>query len=222
MPVRPKRSNPISTRPVYLPRVPAKELQQAAKAAGAAAGAVRIFFEADAGDLDVETLAKRLEETLGRRVVLMGEPLSALAGRPQTEVRQRVAAAANAMAWARVRDVSRKDYRVLPLRSEVDQEEATLRARSQPEYKGLSHPRVSPDFLYNAAALQGAYRELLGEETALVVTDRRLAWWSAAGGRWSETELAAGIPTLLSVVNDPARRTATLASDLARALRLNP
>lgn len=198
MPVRPTRSNPLSTRPVYLPKVPAKELQEAAKAAKAAPDdAVRVYVDGDAGGLDVKELAGRLSEALGRQAVVMGDVASALAGRPQTEVRRIVATAANAMAWARVRDVSKEDYRMLPLRSEVDAEEARLRGRSQPSYGGVSHPGGEYGYPYDAAALQEAYRGLLGDEPAVVLTDRRLVTWS--GSEWSATPRLMGNPLVLSV-----------------------
>jgi hypothetical protein len=180
-----------------------------------AEGAIHIFVDGEAGPLDVVALARRLEETLGRKTVVMGEVVAALAGRPQTEVRQMVAAAANAMAWARVRDTSRQEYRVLPLRSEVDQEEARLRGRSQPAYEGVSHPKGGYSSFYDAAALQEAYRGLLGDEPAIVLTDRRLASWSSA--EWSEISVVAGNPTLLSVPDVALRQIDTLASKLASA-----
>ena len=198
MPVRPTRSNPLSTRPVYLPRVPAKELQEAATAAKSAPGdALRVYVDGKTGALDVEALAGRLSKTLERRTVVMGDVASALAGRPQTEVRRIVATAANAMAWARVRDPSRKEYRVLPLRSEVDAEEARLRGRSQPSYGGVSHPGGAYEYPYDAAALQDAYRSLLGDEAAVVLTDRRMVTWS--GAEWSATARLAGNPLVLSL-----------------------
>ncbi|MDI6858557.1 MAG: hypothetical protein QME71_09625 [Dehalococcoidia bacterium] len=210
MPVRPTRSNPLSTRPVYLPKVPAKELQEAAKAAKTAQGdAVRIYIDGDARGLDVERLAGRLSEALGRQAVVMGDIVAALAGRPQTEVRRIVATAANAIAWARVRDVAKEDYRILPMRSEVDAEEARLRGRSQPSYGGVSHPGGEYEYPYDAAALQEAYRGLLGDEAAVVLTDRRLVTWS--GSEWSATPRLTGSPLVLSV-SDPSSVEAVFSS----------
>lgn len=216
MPVRPTRTNPLSTRPVYLPRVPAKELQEAAKAAKAAPDdAVPIYVDGETGGLDLEALAGRLSETLGRQTVVVNDIVAALAGRPQTEVRRMVATAANAIAWARVRDASKEDYRVLPLRSEVDSEEARLRGRSQPSYSGVSHPGGEYEFPYEAAALQEAYRALLGEQAAVVITDRRMITWGGAG--WSATARQAGNPFVLSVSGPSS--VETVFSDLVKALK---
>lgn len=205
MAVRPKRSNPISTQPVYLPRVPAKELQAAAKARSSVGGAaIRIFVDGDLGGFAIGALAERLSQSEGRAAAVGGELVSVLAGRPQTEVRQAVSAVGHRLAWARIRDVTRRDYRVLPLRGEVDEEETSFLARSQPEYAGVSRPAASTGLLYDAAEVQSAYRELLpsGEEGDLmdiVITDRRLVLWDARAKGWTPLTILPGTPFLISM-----------------------
>jgi hypothetical protein len=61
MAVRPKRKDPISTRPIYLPKVPAKELREAAEAGASIEGpCLRIYVDGAPDDLDIEGLAQRL------------------------------------------------------------------------------------------------------------------------------------------------------------------
>jgi hypothetical protein len=151
--------------------------------------------------------------------------VSSLLGRPQTEVRDAVAALANRLAWARIRDPDKQNYRSLPLRGEVDGEEARLRARSLPEYEGLTGPPPSPALLYDVAEVQAAYRELLhegkedGADTRIVVTDRRLAHWDADAGKWSRLAVLEGAPIVASVADDGAPGDpAALAGEIRQAL----
>jgi len=205
MAVKPKRTNPMSTRPVYLPRVPAKELREAANAGSAVEGAaIRILIDGAIGLHDARVLAERVSDYEERPVTFEGDLVSVLARLPQTEVRQAVAALGHHLAWARIRDVTRQDYRVLPLRGEVDEEETRFLARSQPEYAGVSRPAASTGLLYDAAEVQSAYRELLpsGEEGDLmdiVITDRRLVLWDARAKGWTPLTILPGTPFLVSM-----------------------
>jgi len=205
MAVQPKRTNPTSTRPVYLPRVPAKELQEAAKGMSAAQGAaIRVFADGDLSGFEVGVLAERLSQAEGRVASFEGELVAVLSGRPQTEVRQAVSAAGHRLAWARIRDASKQDYRVLPLRGEADEEEARLRARTQPEYEGVTKPPLTFGLLYDGEEVQAAYHALLGqselaEAVCIVVTDRRLGRWDAETERWIAQDVLAGSPIVVSV-----------------------
>ncbi|OGO52091.1 MAG: hypothetical protein A2148_09645 [Chloroflexi bacterium RBG_16_68_14] len=205
MAVRPRRKDPISTRPVYLPKVPAKELQEVAKArTSAAAPGLRIYTDGAPGDPDIEKLAQLVAQAEAGAAVV-GELLSELAGRPHREVRDTVAALAHGLAWARIRDPAKQDYRVLPLRGEIDQEEARFRARSLPEYPGLQAPSPPVAAMYDASRVQAAYREVLpqgrddGGSTYIVITGRRLGRWDAKAGRWTPLAVLPGPPVLVSV-----------------------
>ncbi|HUS83207.1 MAG TPA: DUF6775 family putative metallopeptidase [Dehalococcoidia bacterium] len=201
MAVRPGRKDPLSTRAVYLPRVSAKQLQDAANAAPTApAGRTRVYIETAPAHLDVDTLLRHLSEPQKHAPYFAGELVAALARCPQTQIRDAVAAAANRLAWARIDDATKRRYRRLPRRGDVDQEEAQLKARSQPEYDGIDRPSLPLDAVYDAAEVQAAYREMLSLAQALpavVVTGRRLATWDADRERWAETASLAGDPALV-------------------------
>ena len=226
MAVRPKRKSPISTRPIYLPKVPAKELRAAAGVGVETAGAgPRVYADSWAVGFDADGLAQRLAAGNAPAAVVAGELVSALAGRPHGEVRDAVAAAANRLAWARIGDPEQESYRSLPLRGEVDQEEARFRARTQPEYEGLQTPAYSMDVLYDGAEVQAAFRDLLpagdaGATSAVVVTDRRIASWDAGARRWTPLAVLPGDPVLVSVTAPDAPPDAdALAEEVGRAIR---
>ena len=210
MAVRPRRKDPISTRPIYLPRVPARELrgtEQGAATVGEAS--LRIYLDGAALGPDLEDLARRLGVEVGRPSAFAGDLASALAGRPQTQVRDAVAAAGHRLAWARVRDPEDREYRVLPLRGEVDQEEARLRGRSQPEYEGLRGPSPPAGLLYDGAEVQAAYRELLAGQsedaavTCVVLTDRQLGRWDEQSKTWTSVSVVSGVPLVASFASAP-------------------
>ncbi len=219
MAVRPKRKNPISTRPIYLPKVPAKELRETAKAGAAKeAPGLRVYVDGSTVDVDIAALAEHLGGAVG------GEVVSSLVGRPQSEVRDVVAALAGRLAWARVRDPEKQEYRMLPLRGEVDHEEARFRARTLPEYEDRE-TRVPPaDALYDGPEVQAAYRDLLasndGGATNVVVTDRRIACWDEKAKRWTPAAVLPGIPVLASVSagESPAGADA-LAKEIGQTLK---
>jgi len=225
MAVQPKRTNPTSTRPVYLPRVPAKELEEAAKGISAVQGAAfRVFTDGDLSGFEIGALAGRLSQTEGRVASFEGELVAVLAGRPQTEVRQTVSAAGHRLAWARVRDASKQDYRVLPLRGEADEEEARLHARTQPEYEGVAKPPLTFGLLYDGEEVQAAYRALLGEgeragAVCIVVTDRRLGRWDAEAKRWTAQDVLAGSPIVASAGSEgPSPSVDALLEDIRQTL----
>jgi hypothetical protein len=156
--------------------VPAKELREVAKAGAAKEGSgLRVYVDGTTVDLDVEGLAQRLGGAVA------GELVSTLVGRPQSEVRDEVAALARRVASARIRDPEKQEHRMLPLRGEVDHEEARFRARTLPEYEDRETHVPPADALYDGAEVQAAYRDLLasddGGTTNVVVTDRRIACW---------------------------------------------
>lgn len=205
MAVRPKRKDPISTRPVYLPKVPARELQEVARARiSTAVPGLRIYTDGAPGDPHIEKLAQLVARS-EQGAAVEGELVSVLAGRPHREVRDTVAALAHGLAWARVRDSAKQEYRVLPLRGEVDGEEARFRARSLPTYSGLPTPSPSAAALYDASQVQAAFREALPHErdkgtgTYIVITDRQLGRWDAKAGRWTPLAVLPGTPVLVSV-----------------------
>lgn len=219
MAVRPKRKNPVSTRPIYLPRVPAKELRETAKAAAAKEGpGLRVYVDGATVDFDIKGLAERLGGAVG------GEIVSSLVGRPQSEVRDAVAALGNRLAWARIRDPEKQEYRILPLRGEVDHEEARFRARTLPEYEDRE-TRVPPaGALYDGPEVQAAYRDLLAPEgdgiTNVVVTDRRIACWDEGGKRWLPAVVLPGVPVLASVnAGETPAAADALAEEIGQTLR---
>jgi hypothetical protein len=185
-----------------------------------------IYTDGPTGDLDIEELAQSLGRSQARPVTVGGELVSALIGRPHTEVRDAVAALAHRLAWARVRDPAKQEYRVLPLRGEVDQEEARLRARSLPDYEGIRAPSPPARVLYDGAEVQAAYRELLpqdnddGSSIYVVITDRRLARWDANAGSWTPlTALSSGLPVLVSAGGQQGPiDTSALVAEIRRAL----
>lgn len=198
MAVRPKRKNPVSTRPIYLPRVPAKELRDAAKAVAAKEGpGPRVYVDTTSVDFDIKGLAQRLGGAVA------GELVSTLVGRPQSEVRDEVAALARRVASARIRDPEKQEHRMLPLRGEVDHEEARFRARTLPEYEDRETHVPPADALYDGAEVQAAYRELLAPEgdgnTNVIVTDRPIASWDESARSWTPAVVVPGTPVLVSV-----------------------
>ncbi len=205
MAVRPKRKDPISTRPIYLPKVPARELPRVARPTAPTEGLrVRIYVDGAPADLDVEGLAQALARAQTLPTTVEGELLAALAGRAHSQVRDTVAALAHRLAWARIRDPAKREYRLLPLHGEVDQEEARFRAWSLPQYEGLRAPSPAAAALYDADEVQAAYRELIplegdGDAICIVITDRRLARWDAAANRWTPVRVLPGVPILASV-----------------------
>ena len=219
MAVRPERKDALSTRPVYLPRVSLKALEEAARPAADAEGATLRLYAECVADIDLTALAKRLSEAGLGDVRFAGGVVGTLFGKPQTQVRETLSVAANRLAWAHIVDASKREYRLLPLRSQVDREEAWLLARSQPAYEGMEHPSSIPDGLYEAAELQAVYGDLLGGSTpAIVFTTRRPARWDAASGRWAEEASIPGAPTIVcavaSTVDELVKRTQrALASD---------
>lgn len=200
MAVRPKRASPLSTRPVYLPRVAAKELLEAAKGLKSEAAVVPAFTDGDVPAATVETLLPQLAAAIGQEVEMRGPVVAVLSALPQGEVRQAVSALGNALAWARVKDSSRKDYRTLPLRAEVDEEEARFLARSQPSYEGVAHPIPALPFPYDAYAVQAAFSALL-REPAVLITSRRLVTWDDSAGRWSPIPVVPDAPALVSIAD---------------------
>jgi hypothetical protein len=219
MAVRPERKDALSTRPVYLPRVSLKALEEAARQATDAEGASLRLYAESAADIDLTALAKRLSEAGLGDVRFAGGVVGALFGKPQTQVRDAISVAANRLAWAHIVDASKREYRLLPLRSQVDREETWLMARSQPAFEGVEHPSSIPDGLYEAAELQAAYRELLSDAAAaVVVTRRRPARWDASSGRWVEEASVPGAPAIVcaaaSTVDELVERARqALASD---------
>ena len=209
MAVRPRRKDPISTRPIYLPRVPARELRGEQGSPTVGEASLRIYVDGVPPGLDVEDLARRLGVEVGRPSACAGDLASALAGRPQTQVRDAVAAAGHRLAWARVRHPEEREYRVLPLRGEVDQEEARLRGRSQPEYQGLRRPLPPAGLLYDGAEVQAAYRELLAGQSedaavaCVVLTDRQLGRWDEQSKTWTPVSVVSGVPLVASFASAP-------------------
>ncbi len=225
MAVRPKRKNPISTRPIYLPKVPAKELREAAKgnAPPPSEGAgVHIYIDGGLGRSQVEGMAQRLGRPQGLDVTVQSEIVSVLAGRAHGEVRDAVAGAANRLAWARISDVGKQDYRVLPLRGEVDQEEAGLRARPHPEYEGINAPSAQAGVVYDAGEVQAAFRELLprdGDATYVVATTRGLASWDESAKKWAPLAVLPGDPVLVTASGDGAIDAEAVAAEVGAALK---
>ncbi len=199
MVVRPKRADPISTRPIYLARVLSKDLPR--PAATPSSGAIRIFLDADVS-IDAEALVASLKGETKHPLMVAGSVTAALAGQPQTEVRQGVSSLANALAWARIRDTSSRQYRVLPLRSEVDAEEALYKAQTQPRYEGVSHPLPTAESIYDASAVQAAFADLLNEGQYLVITRRQLASWDNRAGKWTTVGIIRGSPAVISTATD--------------------
>jgi hypothetical protein len=219
MAVRPKRKNPVSTRPVYLPRVPARELRETAKAGAAKEDSgLRVYADGTTVDFDIKGLAERLGGSVA------GELVASLAGRPQSEVRDEVAALARRVASARIRDAEKQEYRMLPLRGEVDHEEARFRARTLPEYEDRETHVPPSDALYDGAEVQAAYRDLLasddGGTTNVVVTDRRIACWDEKARSWTPAAVLPGTPVLASISAEgtPAAPDA-LAEEIGGTLR---
>lgn len=200
MAVRPKRASPLSTRPFYLPRVAAKELLEAAKGLTSEAAAVSVFTDGGAPAATVEALLPQLAAAIGQEVEMRGPVVAVLSALPQGEVRQAVGALGNGLAWARVKDSSSKDYRTLPLRAEVDEEEAGFLARSQPSYEGVAHPLPALPFAYDAYAVQAAFSALL-REPAVLITSRRLVTWDGSAECWSPIHVVPGTPALVSVAD---------------------
>ncbi len=199
MVVRPKRADPISTRPIYLARLPSKDLPR--WAATPSSGAIRIFLDM-AVSIDAEALVARLKDETKHPLMVVGSITSALAGRPQTEARQAVSSLANALAWARIRDTSSQQYRVLPLRSEVDAEEALYKAQTQPRYEGVSHPLPTAGSIYDASAVQAAFAGLLNERRDIVITTRQFASWDNRAGKWTTVGIVRGSPAVISTATD--------------------
>ncbi len=210
MAVRPDRKDPISTRPIYLPVVPSKELNELAPRLPKSDADLAVYTDLLAQrQLDASEIAAAATVVLGRRAEAGGDffarILVAMSG---TRRREAVAAAANAMAWARVRNLLKETYRAVPLRGEVDYERARLHARLHPEFGegGLSAGGYVVDLLYDAAAVQGIYADLLQKPRAIaasiVVTDRRLVSWDAGAGRWQPVSSVVGNPFVLALPSE--------------------
>jgi hypothetical protein len=198
MAVRPGRANPISTRPIYLARVPSKEAQR--PGAVSSPGEVRLFLDVCVS-IDASEVVAKLSSDIGLPLIVAGSITSALARYPQTEVRRAISSLGNRLAWARIRDESKRDYRLLPLRGEVDAEEALYKARTQPEYEGVSHPAPTIGAIYDAKAVQAAFADVLSEGTNLVLTGRRLAAWDDRASRWSAIGAIGGSPAVVSTAS---------------------
>jgi hypothetical protein len=214
MVVRPKRTDPISTRPIYVARVASKDLPRPAPPSSVA---IRLFLDAGVS-IDVEALVSELR-TEKLPLAIGGGLLGVLAGRPQTEVRQAVSSLANALAWARIRDPLKQDYRMLPLRGEVDAEEALYKAAAQPRYQGASHPAPSAGPLYDGYAVQTAFAELLDGAQNLIVTGRHLALWDEQSKKWMVVGTVRGRPALVSTAQ--ASDDASFLAVLRHALSLD-
>jgi len=211
--VRPRRANPISTRPIYLARVPAKEAQRLG--AVWSPGEIRLFLDVYVS-IDPSGLVAKLSSETSRPLTVVGGITSALAGHPQTELRQTISSLGNRLAWARIRDESHREYRLLPLRGEVDAEEALYKARTQPEYGGVSHPAPAAGPMYDAAAVQAAFADVLNEGTNLVITARQLAAWDSRAARWTAVGAIRGSPAVISTA--AASDEASLLAALRQAL----
>ena len=214
MAVRPRRANPISTRPIYLARVPAKEAQR--PGAVSSPGDIRVFLDADVS-IDADALVSKLNSETKRPLTVAGSITTAFAGHRHTEVRQAISSLGNRLAWARIRDESKQDYRLLPLRGEVDAEEALYEARTQPEYEGVSHPAPTVGAIYDAKAVQAAFADVLNEGTNLVLTGRRLAAWDNRASRWAAVGAIRGSPAVVSTASgcDEASLLAALRQTLS-------
>lgn len=213
MAVRPRRANPRSTRPIYLARVPAKEAQQ--PGAVSSPGDIRVFLDADVSIADA--LVAELNSQTERPLTVAGSITSAFAGHRHTEARQAISSLGNKLAWARIRDESKPDYRLLPLRGEVDAEEALYKARTQPEYEGVSHPAPATAPIYDAKAVQAAFAAVLSEGINLVITGRRLAAWDNRASRWAAVGAIRGSPPVVSIASgcDEASLLAALRETLS-------
>jgi hypothetical protein len=208
--VRPSRSEVLSTRPIYLPIVPSNRLTEIVPEKGKrrlATTGITLFSDVASAELpDIETLKEALKgegiivdshgDFFASRLILM----------TGTRRREAAAAAANALAWARVRNPSRREYAMLPLRGEIDHEMARLHARLHPGFGsgGLDGGRYGGDLLYDAAGVQQVYRDLLPEAwsvagRAVVITDRALAAWDEEERAWRRQHATAGTPGVVAV-----------------------
>lgn len=213
MALRVRRRNLLSTRPIYLPAVPARALQApsasyvtAEPLPEEAVATVHIYTEGRLGSPDPDWLARQLYDMKPPlALVVEGEVPVRHLPRARTEARDRIAAAARALAWARLRERGLRRHRVVPLRGEVDEECERLRARVRPHLTGLVRRAAPPPTaLYEGAGVQAALRELLAAEVLtpdrihIVVTDREIARWNREMRRWVTVPVVSGAPLLVS------------------------
>src|SRR3990170_1335854 len=213
MAIRPARKNALSTRPVYLPLVPSKALAGVAAGAREAGGgpqadrAAAVLYTdlASAQDVNLQKIVGVLDAAaVEERGDFFASVLVAMSG---TVRREAVAAAANDLAWARIRAPGEREFRMLPLRGEIDNEMARLHASLHPGFGngGRDGGQYGADILYDGEAVQSVYKDLLGKGRkgpkgrVLVVTDRRLAAWNEAAALWTVSAAVAGAPVVVSI-----------------------
>ncbi len=193
MVVRPKRANPISTRPIYLARVPPKTCSS--PDGSPSPDDIRFFLDADVS-IDVDALVAKMKDRNEASLIVAGNIITALAGRPHTEVRHAMSSLANRLAWGRIRDTTKQT-----IASCLCEVKWTRRRR----YTGLGlspstrvkAPRAHRRVHVRRLGGPGGFRRPSEWAQDLVITGRRLALWDNHAMRWESVSIR-GSPAVVS------------------------
>lgn len=200
MAANPKRKG-MSTLPIYLPKMSSGR-RGTSKQRDSADVAPRIYIEGGFDPSAAESLAQELTNSGDFEVSVEGEMIAALPRGPQIALRHAVSTAARGLATARIRGGKSRAQQSFPLRGEVDQEEASLHARTHHEYKEKADLPASADLVYDADLVQATFRELLpapGKSANIVATSRALAGWDESTKAWIPQAVLAGNPVLVGM-----------------------
>ncbi|MBI4300457.1 MAG: hypothetical protein HY677_04915 [Chloroflexi bacterium] len=227
MTIRPKRKDPTSTKPVYLPIIPTKAIEGARGGAKtleppAPDGAVLFYTDSHIPGLDLGLVAHAFSVAHGVPAIARGELFAVhLASLMGTERRQEAARLANELAWARIKDPSLRRYEVMPHHGEIDYELTRLHAELHPEFGDAESWASRPSgVLYDGPRVQGLYREIIprldrSQGRVLILTNQLLAKWRERAGRWQTAKKIEGDPLLAMVfkaLSSPTSEKAMTAS----------
>lgn len=220
MAANPKRKG-MSTLPIYLPKM-ASGRRGTSKRDDSGEPAPRIYVEGGFDPSAAESLAQELTNSGDFEVNVEGEIIAALPRGPQIALRHAVSTAARGLAAARIRSGKSRAEQSFPLRGEVDQEEASLHARTHHEYKEKADLPVSADLVYDGDLVQATFRELLpapGKSANIVATSRALAGWDESTKAWVPQAVIPGNPILVGMISGEAQLdAASLAARVREAL----
>ena len=218
MAANPKRKG-MSTLPIYLPKMSSGRRGSTAKD-DAENEEPRVYVEGGFDPSAADSLAKELTASGDIKVSVAGEMLAALPRGPQLALRHAEATAARGLALARVRNAKDKEQQSFALRGEVDQEEASLHARTHHEYEEKAALPASSDLVYDGESVQATFRELLpepGNAANIVATSRTLASWDESAKAWVPQAVVAGNPVLVGT-GESSLDAASLAAEVREAL----
>ncbi|MBI4308006.1 MAG: hypothetical protein HY684_04295 [Chloroflexi bacterium] len=234
MVARPKRADPISTRPLYLPRAPILRQEPALPSAEPILRGYRflwLFLDGVPLDLDLTVVAERIQKGHPRLIVTPLGELLPLALYPLRHMQRRHALAdlANALAHAVVSDYGARGYEA-PFHGDIEREKVLLGGLRAPGFQDTALWQASVSARrYDALRVQQALARIVPQDWQghgrwhVVFTTRRLVLWDEPMGKWAPVIAVPGLPTLISLAAEhrdaapPEKKAARILGGLVAA-----